>query len=87
VKVEIRKRFQKDCNLLTSDLLAQIAEVVEQIEHATAPHEISACKKLKGFKTAYRIRMGDYRIGFFFENGIAELVRIMHRSEIYRYFP
>lgn len=33
-------------------------------------------QKLTGCKNAYRIRMGEYRIGFIFENETIELVRI-----------
>jgi mRNA-degrading endonuclease RelE of RelBE toxin-antitoxin system len=42
---------------------------------------------LTGFKTAYRLRLGNYRIGFFFENETAELVRVLNRKDIYKYFP
>ena len=34
-----------------------------------------------------RSRMGQYRIGFYYGNKTVELVRILHRKEIYRYFP
>lgn len=51
-------------------------------QRLTAP-----CKKLTGFKNAYRIRMGEYRIGFVFENGTIELIRILGRKDIYKYFP
>ena len=44
-------------------------------------------KKLKGFKTAYRIRIGDYRIGVFIDGDIVEFARVVHRKDIYRLFP
>ena len=44
-------------------------------------------RKITGFKNAYRIKLADYRIGFFFEKGIIEFARIMHRKEIYKFFP
>ncbi|WP_374754821.1 type II toxin-antitoxin system RelE family toxin [Dyadobacter psychrophilus] len=44
-------------------------------------------KKLKGFSNAYRIRIGDYRVGIFVENNIVELARIAHRKDIYKVFP
>ncbi len=49
--------------------------------------EIPHLKKMKGYKNAYRIRFGDYRIGFLFENNSIVLSRVMNRNEIYRYFP
>ncbi|WP_417909752.1 type II toxin-antitoxin system RelE family toxin [Candidatus Electronema sp. PJ] len=44
-------------------------------------------KKLKGYDTFYRVRIGDYRIGLkLAEDGLI-FVRCLHRKEIYRYFP
>lgn len=37
---------------------------------------------------AYRIRVGDYRIGLYiFEDGTAELAYVRHRRDIYKVFP
>jgi mRNA interferase RelE/StbE len=33
------------------------------------------------------MRLGDYRLGFVFEQGAITFVRCLHRREIYRYFP
>jgi mRNA interferase RelE/StbE len=49
--------------------------------------EIKNVKKLKGFSNAYRIRIGDYRIGVTFENNIVKFARVAHRKEIYKIFP
>jgi mRNA interferase RelE/StbE len=38
-------------------------------------------------KLAYRIKIGDYRIGFYFVNHEIELMRILHRKDIYKFFP
>ncbi|MGK7944883.1 MAG: type II toxin-antitoxin system RelE/ParE family toxin [Microcystaceae cyanobacterium] len=50
-------------------------------------NEIDNVKKLKGEDNAYRIRVGNYRIGFFGENDTITFVRVLHRREFYRYFP
>ncbi len=44
-------------------------------------------KKIRGHKNAYRIRVGDYRIGIFIDNETIMFSRILHRKDIYRYFP
>lgn len=44
-------------------------------------------KKMSGASGFYRIRMGDYRIGVAVEAGVVEFVRVLHRRDIYRYFP
>ncbi|MGA9351150.1 MAG: type II toxin-antitoxin system RelE/ParE family toxin [Anaerolineae bacterium] len=42
---------------------------------------------MKGYDTFYRIRLGDYRIGIEVLEDKVILVRILHRKDIYRYFP
>ena len=64
-----------------------IAEVIENVGLANDITELKAVKKLVGFKYAYRIKMGKYRIGFFYQNDIVEFARIVHRKDIYKVFP
>jgi mRNA interferase RelE/StbE len=33
------------------------------------------------------IRVGDYRIGVVLEDGVVTFVRVLHRRDVYRYFP
>jgi mRNA-degrading endonuclease RelE of RelBE toxin-antitoxin system len=49
--------------------------------------DIKNLKKLQGYDNAYRIRVGDYRIGIIFQDGTVTFYRVLHRQEIYRYFP
>ena len=42
---------------------------------------------MEGFKNAYRIKIGDYRIGVFIEEDTIEFVRFVHRKDIYKKFP
>ncbi|MEG3939099.1 MULTISPECIES: type II toxin-antitoxin system RelE family toxin [unclassified Microcoleus] len=44
-------------------------------------------KKLKGDDNADRFRVGDYRIGFYFDGETVTFVRVLHQKDIYRYFP
>lgn len=59
----------------------------EDIPNTDNPSELSNLKKLKGSSTAYRIRVGNYRIGIFITNDKIQFSRVLHRREIYRYFP
>ena len=65
----------------------KLAELIEELQQAASLGSVSNVKKLKGYKLAYRIRMGDYRIGFLLEADTIKLGRVMNRKEIYRYFP
>ena len=87
MNVEIRKSFTKDADKMPLPYQRQLAIIISAMENASHPSQIDLCKKLKGHKTAYRIRMSHYRIGIYYENKTVELVRMLHRKEMYRYFP
>ena len=57
------------------------------MENADLLDTIPNTKKLKEFKTAYRTRVGDYRLGFFYENATILIARFVHRKDIYKIFP
>ncbi len=88
MKTEFLERFSKDIDRLPSKLLKRkIEKIILKVERSSRSSEISNLKKLKGHDKAYRIRIGDYRIGVFIENEIVEFARVAHRKEIYRIFP
>ena len=88
MKVIITKQFDKDVDKeLSKAMKLKLADIIEKLQKTTALYSINDMKKLKGYKTAYRIKMGDYRIGFIFEENTIKLSRILNRKKIYRYFP
>ena len=88
MQVITTRQFEKDAETqLSKKLQAQLADIIEQIQQADHLMEIPNLKKMKGYKNAYRIRFGEYRVGFLFENNTIKLSRVMNRKEIYRYFP
>lgn len=62
-------------------------EVIELVEKAKSLHEVEDLKKLRGGEKYYRLRVGDYRIGLILDQGTFIFVRLLHRKDIYRYFP
>lgn len=88
MKLLIDRSFEKDINKISDKkVLNSIADCIEEIQLKSKISELSNCKKLKGSKNSYRIRLGDYRIGFIFENNTVILIRFLHRSKIYNFFP
>ena len=69
---------------LDSTLVKRIFPKIKALEIEPRPR---GCRKLKGEKKLWRIRVGDYRVGFVFEDGAVTFVRYLDRKEIYRYFP
>ncbi|MFA5781299.1 MAG: type II toxin-antitoxin system RelE/ParE family toxin [Bacteroidales bacterium] len=88
MKIEFLNRFYKDIDKLTVQRVKDdIADVIENVEKAKTIRDIKNIKKLKNLKIAYRIKIGDYRIGIFYENNIIEFARVVHRKDIYKVFP
>jgi len=88
VKVLIDESFEKDIKKITDNkLLNLIADCIEEVQGLDKLRDIPNLKKLKGSKNAYRIRIGNYRIGFIFENQNVIFIRFLHRSKIYSSFP
>jgi len=81
------KSFQKDIQKLDTATKKQISNLLIQLNQAKSLNEISNFKKIKGFKNAFRIRLGSYRIGIRLDGNSIVLVRILHRRDIYKYFP
>jgi mRNA interferase RelE/StbE len=88
VKVEFRKSFEKDLGKIRDkDLLAKIKTMIEEVENAEILLNINNIKKLKADGNYYRIRVGNYRVGFAENEDVITFVRVLHRKEMYRYFP
>ncbi len=88
MEVIITRQFAKDVEKeLNKTYQLKLADIIKQLQTATALQEIQNVKKLKGHKSAYRIKMDDYRIGLIFKEQQLLLSRVMNRKEIYRYFP
>lgn len=88
MNVEYLDKFYKDIDKISSKIVKKkIIELIQQIENSSDISQISNVKKLVGFTNAYRIRIGDYRIGIFFQDAIVIFARILHRKDIYKLFP
>ena len=63
MKVLIDKSFEKDIKHINDKkLLNSIADCIEEIQAIDKLSDLVNCKKLKGNKKAYRIRLGHYLI-------------------------
>lgn len=77
--IEFLEAFDKDISAIASKPLKQkLKKLIERIESASSLCEVPNIKKLSGFKSAYRIRLGDYRIGVFIEGNRIQFARIIH---------
>lgn len=88
MKVEFRKSLEKDLSKIkNSDLLRRIEATIEAVESIDSLIDLQNIKKMKADGDYYRIWIGEYRIGLSVREDIVIFVRVLHRKEIYRYFP
>lgn len=86
--VTFKKAFLKQLAVLPKD----VRERVEAFLFKTLPSidslgQSGRIEKMHGYRSCYKVRFGEYRLGLVFEDGSITLKVIMHRREIYRFFP
>ncbi len=82
--------FIKDFKDLPPDIKKEVKRICAEIFPALdGLHDFKEfkIKPMKGFKDFYRIKFGDYRIGFKKENNTVTFKRVKHRKDIYKFFP
>ena len=89
MKVEFDKSFDKSLrHIHNPGILQRLERIIIQIEHSSSLSELPNVKKLTGFSDYYRIRIGDYRVGFETINKTTiRFIIIAHRKDIYKVFP
>ena len=86
--VTAKKSFNKDMEKIKDKKLAlRIKNIIDSLKNSDTIELMPNIKKLKGSINAYRIRIGDYRLGFFLKENTVELTAFAHRKSIYKYFP
>lgn len=86
--LEFRTSFTRDLGRVRDrSLRKRVKETIEDVEAAARVLDLKNLKKLRTEGRYYRLKLGDYRIGLIIEDNTIVFVRLLHRSEIYRYFP
>ena len=89
MKADYLPGFVKDLKALRgAAAYARIHKLAfEEVARWGGLDQVAGLKKLRGYSNAYRIRVGDYRVGFFSDGQKITFARVLHRKEIYRFFP
>ncbi len=88
MKVSFTNRFlNKASSVKFKTIRKKVEKVILEVEKADSLSKVKNLKKLKGETKYFRIRIGDYRIGLYFENEILEFTTLDHRKDIYKHFP
>ncbi|MBU2652638.1 MAG: type II toxin-antitoxin system RelE/ParE family toxin [Bacteroidetes bacterium] len=88
MEIRINKKFLKELSSIQQRDKIKIERFVfeESLEFKSLK-DVPGLKKLKGHSHYYRIRLGQYRAGLKFEDNILTFERLIHRKDIYKYYP
>ena len=88
MNVLFESSFEKDPRKITNkEVKISILQAIQNTKISNSLREIKNLKKLRSFRSYYRIKIGDYRIGLELLNNSLIFVRCLHRKDIYKYFP
>lgn len=88
MKVQINKKFLKDLAKIPFNDRQKIETFVfKESKKIVSIESAGIFEKLKGHYDYYRVRFGNYRVGVKYEYEMLTFERVLHRKEIYRYFP
>ena len=82
--------FKKSARCLDAQTRAELVDVLAQIEAADTIDDLQNLKDMKGGKNKgfYRIRFGNFRLGFFLTSDNDIILReVSPRGDFYKTFP
>lgn len=87
MKIDYSKDFEKSIKKLSGKMLDSVRRVIREVKEAENIKDITDCKKLIGYRSVYRIRIGDYRALFTFHIEIVgdtiKFKYLVSRGEVY----
>jgi mRNA interferase RelE/StbE len=89
LKVLYAKQLLKDLEAVSRNpsVKKRLSKLIETLKAINTLDEIRHIKKIEGYDCYYRLRIGDFRLGLKVLGDTVELIRFLHRRDIYRRFP
>ena len=80
--VEIKASAQKESDALDDTMFNRIDRKILALAESPRP---AGCKKLKGYKDQWRVRVGDWRVVYIINDAtkFVSVTRIAHRRDVY----
>lgn len=80
--VEIKPSARKELEALPNNALARTFRKIESLAHTPRP---AGCKKLRGYKDHWPVRVGDWRVVYIIDDTakLVSVTRVAHRREVY----
>jgi mRNA interferase RelE/StbE len=88
MEITINRQFSKDLREVHPIYQRRVADLIAEIRLANDIRSIRNIEPCEGASNAYRIRIGDFRIGVRIGNdNIVKFERIKKRGDFYNFFP
>ena len=88
MEIRYHSQFNRDLRRLRNSSVARsIEQIISELKAVSSLTEVRGVRRLRGEGRHYRIRIGEHRLGITQDDDTIILRRLLHRSEIYRYFP
>jgi mRNA interferase RelE/StbE len=80
--VDTKPSSRRELEKLSNSLIARL---VPKIEGLAADPRPTGCRKLRGYKDLWRIRVGNYRVVYIIDDDrkMVSVTRIAHRKDVY----
>jgi mRNA interferase RelE/StbE len=80
--LEIKQSAQKELDALDDALFTRMDRKILALAANPRP---AGCKKLKGYRDQWRVRVGDWRVLYIIDDAakLVTITRIAHRREVY----
>ena len=81
MSVEILRRAEKQVEKLPNMVSVAIGKKIREM---IVEQDNLQIKKMRGYDSMYRVRVGDYRIIYSNQEDRIEIVAVQHRKDVYR---
>jgi mRNA interferase RelE/StbE len=80
--LEIKQSAQRELDALDDALFARIDRKILALADDPRP---AGCKKLRGYKDQWRVRVGDWRVLYVIDDAakLVTITRVAHRRDVY----
>jgi len=88
MRVSYSKKFLKQLAAIPRETREKVESFVfAELASTTSLSGLGKVEKMQGYDRFYKARFGQYRLGLMVENDVVTVKTIMHRKEIYKFFP
>ena len=80
--IDIKPSARRELENLSDSLIARLLPKIEGLAANSRP---SGCRKLRGYKDFWRIRVGEYRVVYIIDDDrkMVSVTRVAHRRDVY----